>query len=548
MTRIRLRHGAGAAVVCLALAVVHTWPLASAPHRRSLNYNADAQLNAWIVSWVAYALGHAPSQLYAGNIFQPDSHALAYSEPLLVPAIVGAPVRWLGGSAVLTFNLLLILGLAATALAAGFTAWRWTGSAIAAATAGSLAAFNTHLLTRLPHLQAAHAWGLPLAMYFTDRLVATEPIERRDEARVVVLLAVVIAAIAMTSEYWLVLAAVIMVAQAVSGARSLRAIVRLAIAGSAGVALALPALFPYLQLAAGGIRRPLEQAAQLSASPTGYLVSLSRIDAWWSHRFFTRDIDVLFPGAVALLLATAGALAARGSDAATRRRVASLLIVAAVGFVLSLGPSTPIYTAAYHLIVPLQGLRVPARFGYLVLLAVAMLAGFGVSAIGRRVRHPAAAAAAGMLAFVLVNVEAWHGEVPTTPFRGVPRIYSLLDREPGRVLLAETPFWPAETVFGNGEYVLAATEHRAPTANGYSGFTPDLYRKRAQWFWFFPEPWAIDAMRSEGITHVMVHLEQFGSEAPAVLRTLAQQHDLELLASDDEGHRLYRFVPRTDRP
>src|SRR5215471_17405560 len=141
-----------AIVVALGLAVAHTWPIASAPWRHSLNANADAELNAWIVSWIAYALPHDPGRLFAGNIFQPDAHALAYSEPLVVPALAGAPVRWLGGSPVLTFNVLLTARLAATALAGWFVALRWTGSWWAGAVAGSVMAFNTHLLTRLPHL------------------------------------------------------------------------------------------------------------------------------------------------------------------------------------------------------------------------------------------------------------------------------------------------------------------------------------------------------------------------------------------------------------
>ena len=97
-----------AALVCLLLTIVHTWPIGAAPHRHSLNYNADAELTAWIVSWIAYALPHDPAHLFAGNIFQPDARVLAYSEPLLVPALLGAPVRWSGGSAVLTNNLLLM--------------------------------------------------------------------------------------------------------------------------------------------------------------------------------------------------------------------------------------------------------------------------------------------------------------------------------------------------------------------------------------------------------------------------------------------------------
>lgn len=533
---------AAATLACL-LAVVHTWPLAAAPHRHSLNYHADAELNAWIVSWIAYALPHEPGRLYAGNIFQPDSHALAYSEPLFVPAIVGAPIRWLGGSAVLTFNILLVLGLAATAFAGWFVASRWTGSWWAGTVAGSLLAFNTHLLTRLPHLQAAHAWGLPLAAFFTDRILALpDHARRRDVLRSVALLVAVVATVAMTSEYWLVFTGAIIATQSAVGVRSRRSAARMAVAVAGGVVLALPMLVPYLQLAAEGIRRPIEQAAQLSATPRGYLVSMSRLDALWSRQFFTRDIDVLFPGVAALALAAAAMAGMRDEDAATKRRIMTLAAVAALGFLFSLGPSTPIYPIAYRFVAPLQALRVPARFGYLVLFSVAMLASVAIARLLRG-RSTNVAASAGLLSLVVVNAEAWHGPVQVMPFRGVPRIYQMLAGEPKPLLLVEAPFWPAEAVFGNAEYVLNATEHHLDIANGYSGFTPDSYRRRAQWFWFFPEPWAIATMRPEGVTHVMVHLEQFGNEAPRVLATLAVQHDLELMA-DDGNHRLYRFIRR----
>ncbi|MCR4373480.1 MAG: hypothetical protein NUW22_01370, partial [Acidobacteria bacterium] len=113
-------------LIFVALAVLHTWPLASAPHRLSLNHNADAQLNAWIVGWIAHTLPTHPSAFWQGNIFQPGEQALTFSEPLVIPALLGAPVSWLGGSPVLVFNLLLIAGLAATGLSGWWVVTRWT--------------------------------------------------------------------------------------------------------------------------------------------------------------------------------------------------------------------------------------------------------------------------------------------------------------------------------------------------------------------------------------------------------------------------------------
>ena len=242
-------------------------------------------------------------------------------------------------------------------------------------------------------------------------------------------------------------------------------------------------------------------------------------------------------GLVAGALAAAG-LAAGLADARLRRRTAVLALVGAAGVLLSLGPATAVYRWLYEWALPLQGLRAAARFGYLYLFAVAVLAGLGAAAIARRLPRRAAKTFIAT-ALVLVSVEAWHGPVRTTPFDGVPRIYTLLAEHPDPVMLVEVPFFPPEAVHENGPYVLNASMHRQPVMNGHSGFTPMSYRRRAESFWFFPEDWAIEAIRQEGATHVMVHLELFLHEAPDVVQALLGRDDLWLVAADTRGHLLY---------
>src|SRR5918911_784338 len=91
-------HWSKAALVCLLLAVVHTWPLATAPHRLARHDNADVMLNEWIVAWVQHQLPRNPLHLFEANIFFPAHDTLAFSEPLIVPALIGAPARMLGSS------------------------------------------------------------------------------------------------------------------------------------------------------------------------------------------------------------------------------------------------------------------------------------------------------------------------------------------------------------------------------------------------------------------------------------------------------------------
>src|SRR5688500_9648147 len=173
MAWARRAHWWYAAPTCVLLAIVHTWPLATAPHQLSRHDNADVMLNEWIVAWVQHQLPRAPLHLFEGNIFYPAHDTLAYSEPLIVPALMGAPVRWLGGSPVLVHNVLVIVGLALSALAAYALVFAWTKDGVSSLIAPSAFAFNTHLLLRTTHLQALHAYGLPLALLATDRLVVT---------------------------------------------------------------------------------------------------------------------------------------------------------------------------------------------------------------------------------------------------------------------------------------------------------------------------------------------------------------------------------------
>jgi hypothetical protein len=169
--RIPGRHAAPLAL-CVLLAAAHTWPLALSPATLSLNWHADVLLNEWILAWIAHQLPRAPAELFDANIFYPARHTLALSEPLLVPAVVGAPLAWLGASPVLVHNLLLLLGYALTAAAGYVVVYRWTGDRAAALIAASALAFNMHTLARIAHLQAVHLYGLALAVYAADAVAA----------------------------------------------------------------------------------------------------------------------------------------------------------------------------------------------------------------------------------------------------------------------------------------------------------------------------------------------------------------------------------------
>nr|MBA3295452.1 hypothetical protein [Acidobacteriota bacterium] len=478
-------HWTRAVLVSVFLTVLHTWPMATAPGTHSRNDNGDTLLNEWIVAWIQHQFPRRPFDLFQGNIFYPARDTLAFSEPLMVPALLGAPVRLAGGSPVFVYNVLLLLGMTLTMLAMYALVREWTGDDGAALVAGAAFAFNTHTLMRLAHLQAMHAYGLPLALLAADRIIT------RGQLRDAVWLAFWVTVMAYTSGHFVIfaffmiaVALVVRVGEWRGHAR--HTLLRFAVASVvAGLAI-VPLYLPYRRVAIEQhMVRSLDNVAEYSALLRGYLASATRVHQWlWARPMFAEPIDAFFPGITVLALAVCALVYVRRDS---RARVSMLGAIAVFGVLMSLGTRTPLYGWIYEIFPPLSAIRAAARFGTLFLFSMAALAGVGLWQLRTRLR-PRAATGVGMAALALVTAESIASPFAYRKHEGIPGLYSLVAADPGRVVLVEQPFYPAHAVFQNAEYVLNATAHWRPLMNGYSGYTPATYREYAETFWYFPKP------------------------------------------------------------
>jgi len=507
---------------CVALTAAHTWPLASNPAVHSRADTSDYNLNVWAVDWVARTLPVDPLHLFDANIFYPQRLTLAYSEPLILQGVLAMPATWLGASPVLSFNLVLLAGFALSAWAMAWLVARDTGSWVAGLVAGSAVAFNAHNLMRLPHIQALHLELLPIVFVAIDRLLTT----RRWPWAVLVGAGVALQATA--SIYLLIFTAWAAVcawlARMPEWCGRLRETAGwTAVAGVVCATLLLPVLWPYWELSrTAGMTRSLAETTQCAAGWTDYFYTGSRVHFdWWSARF-RASADANFPGIVVTALALSGVALGGYRDPRTRTWAA----VVAGSVALSMLPLLPGFAWLHSHVPAIGAIRCYSRAGQMALVGMAVLAGYGTARVlGAALRAAGGSAALaaeggpslpsprgarprgvalGILLLALVNLEATRAPMWYSDFTGIPAIYDRLRDEPNAVAI-EMPFYSGRMILGNSRYLVAATRHRKPLVNGYSGFQPRGYDDMGSTLRGFPSEKALDIMRSLGVTHVVVH-------------------------------------------
>lgn len=523
-------HRLAALVLFAALAVLHSWPLASDPAGLARLDNNDAQLNTWIIAWVPHALATNPFDLFEAPIFYPEHRSLAFSEHMLVPSLLGAPLIWAGLSPILVYNLLIMLGFTLSAFAMYWVMAAWTGSPGAALIAALAYAFNAHVLTRFVHLQAMHVEFFPIALYAFDRVLTGKRV--RDG----LLLSAAFVLQALCSNYLMVFTTYALVACAVVRFRELP-LKPLLIAGGIAALVLAPFLWPYYEVDQQyGLARSVDVVTQYNAGWRDYLVTGGRLHyAWWSHTLYAGR-TALFAGITVAVLACFALVAGRGLR---DPRVRMALAIGIVGVAFSLGTALPGYALLHQSLPLLSGLRNVARWGWLLLAAVSILAGFAAASLERRKLARWPLMAFGLCA--LITVEALRAPIGYTPVTPIPTIYDRFAGQP--VVLAEFPFYSGASVAENGQYVLANTRYFKPLMNGYSGFHPEPFLARARALNSFPSEQALAELHVAGVTDVLVHVAAFRDRyRDAALKAIDTVTALELVGEED-GIRHYRLRP-----
>jgi len=508
----------------IALSLVFTYPVVTAPGSANRLDSPDALLNAWIVSWNLHQLSSSPLELFDANIFFPEKGTLAYSENLLTASILAAPVALFTDNPILLTNIVLVAAFALTGLATFLLALDLTGDRLAAFLAGILFGFAPFRFAHIPHLQLQLAFGIPLSLFFVRRIIL-------DPDRVYPVIGLALTAFATfgSSIYYTIFVFSVVPIVVLAEMRSLdptgcrKALVRLGAASLLATALVGPMALPYVAKLRGGTVRSLDAASQFSAGLEEYLSSFS-----WLHGFLPKASEPLFPGFVAVALALYALTATE-----TRSRRWSFVLVGGVGALLSLGPSFGLFSFLYRVFAPYRALRVPSRAGVLVLLAVAILAAIGLSRLKR--------GGARVLLVVVATAECLAAPLPLRfDAPTYPPIYRAVEALEAPGALVELPIPPRERFQDNALYVYRSIRHWRPLVNGYSGFAPESYRTRAEAFGR-DLPGELERAHADGVRYVLAHEGRLGPRLRRQLRQSTESGILVLVA-EETTDRLYEIV------
>ena len=511
--------------------------------RDGVHDDGDPLMVTWVLAWVAHQLPRAPAHLFDANIFYPERNTLAFSESLIVPGLIVAPLHWLGVGPILVHNLVFLSGFALSGVGVALLVRRLTGHTGAAMLAGIVFAFPPYRIDHYAHAQLQQTQFIPLSLWAFHRVLDTG--RRRDGA----LLGLCVACQMMSCMYYgvfLIPYMAVVCGTMLVGARVLprERIVALLVAGAIAMVAMIPVGRAYLAAREVVGERGRAEVADGSATWRNYLAP-PEVNAVYGKVFarFMQPERRLFPGFVAVALAIVGLWPPLN---AARLAYGLGLLLA---FDVSLGFNGLLYPLLYDYFLPFKALRVPARMGLMVGFSLAVLAGYGAARVAGRLRSgPARRVALGALGVLMLVEYAstplpfWHA--PRHP----PQIYDDLVRDRGdspTAVLFEFPTGLIE----DAAYAYYSTFHWQWLVNGYSGFFPPSYYRLVRAVQNFPDEPSLDAIKSHGARYLVIHGEYLrGDRYKTLIPQLDQRSDLTLVSrhpwyiSDKHAEiSLYRF-------
>lgn len=482
----------------------------------------DPLFSMWRLSTLAYQLVHDPWHLFSGNIFYPAADTLLYSDAILLPALMAAPLLWAGAPVAIIYGLMCVFSFFASGLTMFTLVRTLTRQFLPALLAAICFAFYPYRFSGYSHLEKLGVFFMPIALLLLWRVLQ---VGRRSEG---IALGLTVAAQTLWSLYLgaflaVGLAGVTIVRWAAGHFTWRERGKSLLLAALVVVAIVGPYSVPYWQVRAVVGERARFEAQVFSAEKSDLLTIDSKVRLYRGVLSGGANGERhLFPGATAMVLAGV-ALVPPFTPLAGAAGAGALL---AVDGALGLNGTT--FSWLYDGFPPFRAFRAPGRFSAVVGLFICLLAGLGLSRfLGRQPGRARQVVACSVIAFAFFELQPTLTLEPVA--LGPPEIYAALPDAPDAVLVdlpVPSSFNPFDFV-----YIYYGTFHHRRLVNGASGFTPRDYDEVVDASNAFPSQEAVDTLRRRGAQYVVLHGDFIAREDWArILADLGARSGVTLLA------------------
>ena len=536
-----------------ALAVACTWPLAAQIGTALPGDLGDPLFSAWVLGWVSERLREGLRGFWDAPIFFPAKGTLALSEHYFGVAVLVAPVYWLSGNAVATYNAGLLVAYTLAGAGMYLLARSLTGSRPAAVVAGVIYGFAPYRADHLSHLQVLSSGWMPISLWGLHRFLSA------GSAGGLAIFTAAFTLQALSNGYFLYFLSFASALVVLFHFDEVRARWRIVVPQLAGAAVAIllvlsPFVWAYVRSRGEtGLARTYSDLINFSADAASYLVPADIVRSYeWLPDRWLQGPQIperqLFPGLMAFALA--GLALWKSTGDSKSKTVRLYAAIGLLGFVLSLGPEPSFWGSrlgpvgpylAFARVVPgMNGLRAPARSSILVFLSLSVLAAVATSRLMQQLDEKRRLAMAATLAVVAAG-EGWIAPAPMVPFDSRGRqedraAYTWLARQPpGGTLELPILSWSLHPTL---TYQFATLLHGHQIVNGYSGYGSGLQA-------FLGGPGSplndldrinrpLRMLRVLGIRFVICHLRDY--DAPE-----AGQATLAAMTASDQVARVYDF-------
>lgn len=518
------------------MAIIITYPLAfqMTTHTSSLG---DEYLIIWIQNWVIHALSTNPLQLFNANIFYPYQNSLAFSDVFITTSIFAMPFLFLVKEPVITFNITLLLSIALLGFAIFCLAYYVTKNILASFLAGILVIFSPVVLDKMTHIQILAIWGVPFAILFFIKFIDTK---KFSNFIISVFIFILQTYNSFLPGYFIIFSYVcIFVVSYCINKKIIGLFIqkKVILTTIAVFFLLAPLLLPYYFVSEKfEFKRDIRDAIHLGLQPEDLLVasSYSRLQGilgkYISQVDYTdkNEVKVGFIGGLFSLLSIVSIIYLIRRKKERVRNALFFLWISIFGLIVSFGPALhlfrktihdpfPIilpYAVLYYSIPGFNGLRNAARFEMLFVLGMSVCVALFLSAITKKWSMQSRVFF--FLCLFMGVIMEFHNPdrfVPIQQKKEFPKVYQEINTLVSNAVIIELPIYTWYMSPYSGEERVReyyATAHFRKMVNGASGFSPLSWEKSVvEIMQSFPTEKSLKKLHDEGITHLIVHKDQF---------------------------------------